>query len=601
MAYNYEYPGVNMNDYNNDWLVNKMKDLIVEWGVVKGDWEATVSEFAELKKYISNFFNTLDVQEEINTKLDEMYANGQLDSIFAKYIKPIVDKQNSQIKVLEGRMDEFSKMSEGSTTGDAELSDIRVGGNGVTYPTAGDAVRAQYNANHQDVDNTRYNSANYIQSLSSYSNCLIEPYWFTNSTVDASGNIIEGSHLVSDFFYVVSGQLQIISNSQSYYLYQYDLKGGYITNSEGWITGDINLPFTEGYLYRIAIRDVNQVGEVALTITSIPSANRKVIPYLHAPSGLANNLLSVTLSTYGVAYLANETFYVNAFTIPKNCAIFGSGRKTIITSQTDTNILLCAGGSKTDICNITISDLTIRGVNVPEKPSEYPSVASSKGITNISAYCNVNISNVTIECMTGAGIFIGSTAWNATTLHITNSQIHYCGCGLHLSAFAEYCEITNVESTENYYGCINCAGNNNFSCCNFGDNSIGFSINMDSTLEISNPNYDNAGHGSCTSCSFNHCSIVGMRVLNNKNAYSFVGCNFFSPVMIGTKAQGVIIADSIFSGNSSSPLTLDNIMNYIIIKNCFWNNGNNIVVNGDKDHIIFKDNFSRMNNIPLVI
>lgn len=601
MAYNYEYPYDNPSQANSDWIISTVKQLTLEWLQVREDWTTQKEAFDSLKNFISNYFNNLDVQEEINNKLEEMYANGELDDIFSKYISPIVDEQNSKIEILEGRMDEFSKLSEGSTMGDAELADIRVGGNGVTYPTAGDAVRAQYNLNHQNIDNARYNSVNYIQSLSSYSNCVIEPYWFTNSTVDADGNIIGGSHLVSDFFYVVSGQLQVIANSQSFFLYQYNLKGGFISHSGGWISRDVTLSLTEGFLYRIAIRDVNQVGSVLLTITSIPSATRKVMPYLHAPSGLANNLLSVTLSTYGVAYLANETFYVNAFTIPKNCALFGSGRKTIITSQTDVNLLLCSPGTSSDISNITIADLTIRGVNECVKPSEYPSVASSKGITNISAYCNINIVNVSVECMTGAGIFIGSTAWNATTLHIINSQIHYCGCGLHLSAFAEYCEISNLETRENYYGCINCAGNNNFSCCNFSDNSIGFSINIDSVLEIANPNYDNAGHGSCTSCSFNHCSLVGMRVLNNKNSYAFVGCNFFSPVLIGTKARGVIITDSIFSGNDESPLTLDEIVNYIIIKNCFWNNGDKIVINGSKNYIVFKDNFSRTNNIPLTI
>lgn len=50
---------------------------------------------------------------------------------------------NTALAVLDGRMDEFASLPEGSTSGNAELLDIRVGADGVTYDSAGNAVRGQ--------------------------------------------------------------------------------------------------------------------------------------------------------------------------------------------------------------------------------------------------------------------------------------------------------------------------------------------------------------------------------------------------------------------------------------------------------------------------
>lgn len=48
-----------------------------------------------------------------------------------------------EVATERARIDQLTKMGEGSTTGDAELADIRVGNEGATYSNAGNAVRSQ--------------------------------------------------------------------------------------------------------------------------------------------------------------------------------------------------------------------------------------------------------------------------------------------------------------------------------------------------------------------------------------------------------------------------------------------------------------------------
>ena len=65
--------------------------------------ENLTNAFIQLQNYVNNYFDNLDVQDEIDNKLDEMATNGDLDLIVAKYVKIQEVNYIKDICTLENR------------------------------------------------------------------------------------------------------------------------------------------------------------------------------------------------------------------------------------------------------------------------------------------------------------------------------------------------------------------------------------------------------------------------------------------------------------------------------------------------------------------
>jgi hypothetical protein len=108
-------------------------------------------------KVVTNRFTGLDQRaENIENTLDES------NSIIAQHTTQITGLDSalnaetsaraSADNIINARIDNIIALTPGSTTGDAELQDIRVGYDGQTYTTAGDAVRDQVADIHREMD-----------------------------------------------------------------------------------------------------------------------------------------------------------------------------------------------------------------------------------------------------------------------------------------------------------------------------------------------------------------------------------------------------------------------------------------------------------------
>lgn len=170
------YQCINYLQGNIDWTINAVNNVVKSWN--NGLSETIDQSKAIVRKTTIEQFNVEwknkqpELIEQVNTLTTNQFNEdwGVLENRINKTletqdtnIENIQTQQNSLASeqtrlsgvqtTLSQRMDTFTSLNEGSTTGDAELKDIRVGSNGITYNTAGDAVRNQYSQLKEDLAN----------------------------------------------------------------------------------------------------------------------------------------------------------------------------------------------------------------------------------------------------------------------------------------------------------------------------------------------------------------------------------------------------------------------------------------------------------------
>ena len=129
--------------HGNQWLDDAVNNAI---GAAASKADKTYVDSELTKKA-----NKSDTDAALSSKADKSALEATNASVSANTSN--IQGLSTESTVLSARMDEFTKLKEGSTTGDAELIDGRVSADGKTYDNIGGAIRGQVTDLKSDLVN----------------------------------------------------------------------------------------------------------------------------------------------------------------------------------------------------------------------------------------------------------------------------------------------------------------------------------------------------------------------------------------------------------------------------------------------------------------
>ena len=328
--------------------------------------------------------------------------------------------------VLDARVDQIASLPAGSTSGDAELMDIRVGYDGYTWPTAGDAVRGQAADLKSDL-NDLDDWLGYPENLFDGSEWVATDtsnwgFEYTNNSITYTHKTQWGGTIPSwtlDFEpgqYIISGSTDV-SNLFGLYIngtYSRNIESGYVLTVES------------GKTYALTLLSISQ--GTSRTISNISVISKETdgkIPDIE--DDIEALTTDVTALKNDIAFTATGTVDFNSFTtsikkyINSTQLASASNRPPLtgsfcllVVNVSDTGVVM-----QTAIYSQVGSIYTRRRNAAGTSWSDW--VATSESIANVQQG-TINFNNYTVP----GSFYIGSTEVGTASNAPTNDTESYC-------------------------------------------------------------------------------------------------------------------------------------------------------------------------------
>lgn len=213
-------------------VIESLNDVIANENAVENNVTNLYNAFVNLQNYINDYFNNLDVQDEINNKLDDMARDGSLTNLISAYLDPIIDSQNEQIANINSKVNsvaEGSPLVASSTSGMTNTSRIYVNttdGNWYYYNGSEWVVGGIYQAtklaeNSVEYTNFSVNTQGLLKidknnDIVKFRQGSINPVNGSDQNLTSTANVSSLTYFIADLIHIKP------SNGLYYVLYKYN-------------------------------------------------------------------------------------------------------------------------------------------------------------------------------------------------------------------------------------------------------------------------------------------------------------------------------------------------------------------------------------------
>ena len=334
-------------------LGKEMNKIINSENTLGTQMETITNAFIELQNYVNNYFENLDVQDEINNKLNEMAENGTLENIISNFLnfKPTFNfnnvnellnstflKSGSTAKTLgfyeigDGGESEYNIVNDENLTVDnASVLQLKNGLKAVLIIKNNTINIKQIGARPQDKENNKYDIKEYVLKylniLEKYST-LVKLYipagiWYTSPLNIARKN---GFYIYGDKAFNINFKNNtVITSLQDNQDYVIKIGNNQLITYQ-WTFENITISSSD-YIYNSTTND--------FSVDSTKNINDTALQLLYATFGLSNNLFFSFIKGQALKITSS---WENYFSLLNFRAIYAPNKGIFILGTVDTTL-----------------------------------------------------------------------------------------------------------------------------------------------------------------------------------------------------------------------------------------------------------------------